>query len=196
MQRRFSLVLAALVAAAAVGATMYKWVDEHGVTHYSDAPPAKQKEKAQRLENQTAPALPATEATAQPSTKSWREKNEQFEQRHRARQQQLDEELKERQRAAEMTDIQRGARTPVPGGTGAPPTLQRDVLRLLVMMDSAKDPECTNHRIIGTEWVDTNRETRTAVERWTLDRCGKSVRYRVTFMPAPQGGTNFSVQAE
>ena len=194
MRKRLLLVITALIAAAAVGATMYKWVDEHGVTHYSDAPPAKQ--KPQRLEPQTTPASPATETTAPPSTKSWREKDEEFKQRHRARQQQLDEELKERQRAAELTDIQRGARTPVPGGTGAPPTLQRDVLRLLVMIDSAKDPECTNHRIIDTEWIDTNRETRTAVERWTLDRCGKIVRYRVTFMPAPQGGTNFSVQAE
>lgn len=103
MRKRLLLVLIALIAAAEVGATVYKWVDEHGVTHYSDAPPPKQ--KTQRLETQTSPALPATETAAPSPTKSWREKDEEFKQRHRTRLQQLDVELKERQRAAELADI-------------------------------------------------------------------------------------------
>lgn len=193
--RKFPLLLLILlIAAAAVGGAMYKWVDEKGVTHYSDAPPPKQ--KSQRLEAQTAPVPAAPETATPPPTKSWQKKDEEFKQRHQARQQQLDEDIKQRQRASELAEIQRGARTPVPGGTGAAPALQRDVLRLLVIMDSAVDPACTSHKVIDTEWIETNREKRAAVERWTLDRCGKAVRYRVTFMTAPQGGTNFSVQAE
>jgi len=193
MRKRSLLFLAALITAAAVAATMYKWVDEKGVTHYSDAPPPNQ--KSQRLDTQAAPPPTSTEG-ATPPGESWQKKEEEFKQRHKARQQQLDEDIKKRQREWEWGEIQRGARTPVPGETGAAPALQRDVLQLMVTMDSGADPACTDHKVINTEWLETNRETRTAVERWTLDRCGKKVGYRVTFMPAPQGGTNFSVKAE
>jgi hypothetical protein len=194
MRKRLTLFLALLLGAAAFGATIYKWVDEHGVTHYSDQAPPEQ--DAQKIETPTTPAAPATEGTQPPSSDSWREREEEFQQRHRARQLQLDEERRDRRLAAELAEIERGARTPVPGSTGATPALQIDVLRLLVMMDSAAGPTCTTHRMLNTELVELNRKTRTAVERWTLDRCGRAVRYQVTFTPARDGGMNFSIQAE
>jgi hypothetical protein len=189
MRRRSILLLAGPIAAAVIGAGIYKWVDEKGVTHYSDAPPA---EKALRRE-----ILPgAPEGATELPARGWQRRDEEFRQRHQARQKELDEEFVERQRAAEIAEIERGGRTPVPGGTGAPPALQRDVLRLLVVIDGSADRSCTSHRVITTEWLEADRETRTAVERWTLDRCGKTVRYRVVFTAAPQGGTTFSIRAE
>jgi hypothetical protein len=34
------------------------------------------------------------------------------------------------------------------------------------------------------------------VERWTLDRCGKLVNYRVRYSTNSKGGTDFDVQLE
>ena len=34
------------------------------------------------------------------------------------------------------------------------------------------------------------------VERWTVDRCGKLVKYRVRFTSNSKGGTDFDVQLE
>ena len=81
MRKRLMLFLALLLGAAAFGATVYKWVDEHGVTHYSDQAPPKQ--DAQKIET---PTTPATEGTEAPSGDSWREREEEFQERHRARQ--------------------------------------------------------------------------------------------------------------
>ena len=35
-----------------------------------------------------------------------------------------------------------------------------------------------------------------AVERWTLDRCGKAVRYRVRYTASPKDGDDFDIQLE
>jgi hypothetical protein len=39
-------------------------------------------------------------------------------------------------------------------------------------------------------------EDYSAVERWTIDRCGKFIGYLVTFKPAANGGVDFSVRPE
>jgi hypothetical protein len=61
-----------LMSAAATAATVYKWVDENGVTHYSDQPHPKAQalevEGAQGYEGRTAPA--ASSSTASPATTS------------------------------------------------------------------------------------------------------------------------------
>lgn len=66
----------------------------------------------------------------------------------------------------------------------------------IVMLDSAKSPDCANHRITDTELMERSRRPKQYVERWTLDRCGQAIRYRVNFMPSPRGGTDSTVQAE
>jgi hypothetical protein len=59
-----------LMSAAATAATVYKWVDENGVTHYSDQPHPKAQtlevEAAQSYGGRAAPA--AASATASPAT--------------------------------------------------------------------------------------------------------------------------------
>ena len=99
-------------------------------------------------------------------------------------------------RDAEQAAIRRGERTPVGGESVATPPLQQDVMTTIVMLDSAKAPDCANHKILDTELIERSRRPRQYVERWTVDRCGQAVRYRVTFTPNPRGGTDFSVQAE
>jgi hypothetical protein len=39
-------------------------------------------------------------------------------------------------------------------------------------------------------------EDYSAVERWTIDRCGKFIGYLVTFKPGANGGVDFSVRPE
>ena len=50
-----------LVCSLAVAATVYKWVDEHGVVHYSDQPhPNAQKMSVQAVQTYKAGDMPAT----------------------------------------------------------------------------------------------------------------------------------------
>jgi hypothetical protein len=57
-----------ILAPISQGESIYKWVDEHGVTHYSAANP--NDKKAQQLKTQPPP--PAAESGgAQPSLKNW-----------------------------------------------------------------------------------------------------------------------------
>jgi len=84
----------------------------------------------------------------------------------------------------------------VPGKTAASPLLQRDILQLILALDSDKD--CNQRKLVNTEVVvpPTSANNFTSVERWTLDRCGKPTFYRVTMSPSPRGGTDFRVGPE
>lgn len=194
MRNNLTLLKILLIAVATAGATIYKWVDEQGVTQYSDTPVKNSKSQRLEIESERAPASPETENHL--PTESWREKADAFRERHQARQQQQEDELKRQRYDAEQAEIRRGDRSPVVGESGATPPLQQAVMSTIVMLDSAKDRDCASHKIIDTELIERSRRPRQYVERWTVDRCGQPVRYRVTFMPSPRGGTDFSVQAE
>lgn len=86
MRRKWLFFVLLPIAAAVLGATLYKWVDERGVTHYSETPPATK--KAQEIRIQPAPPsgpgkdgvkpaqaspAPAAEGT-KATSKSWQEK--------------------------------------------------------------------------------------------------------------------------
>jgi Domain of unknown function (DUF4124) len=72
MRRRHSLfalllgVVLGAVAAPTLATTLYKWVDEHGVTHYSDTP-VPGAERLQVVGAQSFHATPATGGGAQPA---------------------------------------------------------------------------------------------------------------------------------
>lgn len=85
-----------------------------------------------------------------------------------------------------------GCAITVPGKTGASPVLKADTVRALLMMDITYDRDCKERKVIDTEVVEIHADGR-AVERWTLDRCGKGVPYRVTYTPSPGGGTFYKV---
>jgi hypothetical protein len=83
----------------------------------------------------------------------------------------------------------------VPGGTTADPTLQRDVSNMVLLMDSALDKTCKDHRIVDTAVTETLPNGHTGAELWTVDRCGKKIRYPISYMPDGHGGTFFAVES-
>jgi hypothetical protein len=76
------------------------------------------------------------------------------------------------------------------------PQLRDDVKQMLMMVDGVRDRGCTERKVVNAEVLEARRDGTPAVERWTLDRCGKAVRYRVRYTPNPKGGDDFDVQLE
>ena len=177
---RGSLSLLALSCTLAFGATVYRWTDANGVTHYSDAPPAGT--------NAREVVIAAAPAEA-PEAADWRKRDEEFQDRHRARQKELDEAIRARRLEAELEAIKAGSRTPVPGETFAEPDFQKRVLWALVAADQALAPECATHSVARTEALGRDVDKQTLYERWVLDRCGENVAYRLSFMPFHLAGS-------
>lgn len=70
------------------------------------------------------------------------------------------------------------------------PQVRQDAAQMVLMMDGPRDKNCTERKVVKTEVVEAR------VERWTVDRCGKLVKYRVRFTSNSKGGTDFDVQLE
>jgi hypothetical protein len=82
----------------------------------------------------------------------------------------------------------------VPGNTVATPLLQRDTLTIIDVIDGAEDTTCVKRTVVNTETIKKpTRPDETGEERWTVDRCGKMIPYRVTFTPSTGGGTDIRV---
>lgn len=81
MRKNLLIFLIFMLATLTVGGTIYKWIDEKGVTHYSEQPQSNQ--KARKLEIQPAPPSAGSEGT--PSTKSMQQREAEFRQRQEAR---------------------------------------------------------------------------------------------------------------
>jgi hypothetical protein len=83
----------------------------------------------------------------------------------------------------------------LPGNTMADQVLQRDAAQFVMLLESAEQSRCAQRKIINTEVkeppADAGKDT--WVERWTVDRCGSLVYYKVTFTPSPGGGTDVAV---
>jgi len=82
--------------------------------------------------------------------------------------------------------------TAITGNAAESQQFRQDATPMVMMMDGPRDKNCTQRKIVKTEIV----ESSPAVERWTLDRCGKLVNYRVRFLPNSKGGTDLDVQLE
>jgi hypothetical protein len=76
-----ALLWAALLLAPACQAGVYKWVDEKGVTHYTEEPP-----RGRSARSMSSPA-PKPAETAPGETKSWQEKDAEFRVRQMEREQ-------------------------------------------------------------------------------------------------------------
>ena len=72
--------LAALAVPAALGAGIYKWVDEAGVTHYSESPP-----EGRASTTLKPPPPPSGGIVGDPTPKSWQEKEQAFQRRRAER---------------------------------------------------------------------------------------------------------------
>ena len=71
-----------MLAMAAIGATLYKWIDEKGVTHYSETPPPGG--KARELKVKPTPPDAGAEGS-KPEAKSWQQQEKEFKQRQETR---------------------------------------------------------------------------------------------------------------
>jgi hypothetical protein len=74
----FALVL--LISPGAPGAGIYKWVDDKGVTHYSESPP-----EGRASSTLKPPPAPPRGAVGAPTPKTWQEKEQEFQRRRAER---------------------------------------------------------------------------------------------------------------
>lgn len=83
----------------------------------------------------------------------------------------------------------------LPGQSGASSQLQVDTLQVIWIREAIADSTCTSPKVINTEIIETPSSPGIDpwTERWTIDRCGKPVYYRISFVPNPNGGTDFDV---
>lgn len=95
MFRKYILLfLVLLLVVVTLGAAVYKWVDEQGVTHYSETPPPSER-KAKKIE--VKPPSPASGAEGGGGEgKSWQQKEQEFQKRQAER-----EEARRQQEAAD-----------------------------------------------------------------------------------------------
>jgi hypothetical protein len=76
------------------------------------------------------------------------------------------------------------------------PALQGQVSKLIMTMDSAAASTCGDRKVVKTAAIDIRPDGHAGTERWTIDRCGTTVAYRVTYMPDGKGGNTFTVEPE
>jgi hypothetical protein len=84
-----------------------------------------------------------------------------------------------------------------PEKTRASARVQSDVMDVISVLETASGPSCDERKLVKTEVVKrATAEDYSAVERWTIERCGKLIGYLVTFKPGANGGVDFSVSSE
>lgn len=82
MNPRLLLALGLLLCAAPSSAQMYKWVDDKGVTHYSESPPPGRKAQQIQSAPSTSPSTtPSTTPKAAEPASTWGDKERAFRQR-------------------------------------------------------------------------------------------------------------------
>ena len=83
----------------------------------------------------------------------------------------------------------------LPGQSLASIQLQMDTHNLIRLREVISDNTCNQRKVINTEVVESPRSVGVDpwTERWTVDRCGKLIYYRIGFTPNPKGGTDFNV---
>ena len=105
MKSRLALLSCLVLWTAPSPAQMYKWVDEKGVTHYSEKPPPGR--KAQQI--QPAPAAPPAPATSQPTNpaQTWSEQERDFRRRAIEREQAAEKKQRKEDEARYRTEMRR-----------------------------------------------------------------------------------------
>lgn len=82
MKKYFVALLILTLGIAVIGSAVYKWVDEEGVTHYSERPPSGR--KAKELPIKSVPSEVGEEG-ARTKPKSWQQQEQEFKQRQEIR---------------------------------------------------------------------------------------------------------------
>jgi hypothetical protein len=88
-----------------------------------------------------------------------------------------------------------GGCTHVPGETLTSGALQREVKARVLSLAASATRECKRYTITDTEVLELHPDGKVSTERWTVERCGERVHYRVNLPPA-RGGSSFVVSPE
>jgi hypothetical protein len=93
-----------------------------------------------------------------------------------------------------------------PGHSLSSPMLQRDTLSQLIVTDKiaagAAQVKCQDRTVVNTEVIEQPQDVRREgkrllqgrwTERWTLDRCGSLVLYRVAYSADGKSGISYEV---
>jgi hypothetical protein len=82
-----------------------------------------------------------------------------------------------------------------PGQSLADAQLQTDTFNMVLLRETISDNTCGQRKVINTEVVESPRSVGVDpwAERWTVDRCGKLIYYRIGFVPDSKGGTDIHV---
>jgi len=83
----------------------------------------------------------------------------------------------------------------VPGETLTSGFLQREVKARVLSLAAGAKRECTRYTVTDTEVLELHADGKVSAERWTVDRCGERVHYRVN-LPPSRGGSSFVVTPE
>ena len=83
----------------------------------------------------------------------------------------------------------------VPGETLTSGSLQREVKARLLSLAAKGKPECTRYSVTDTEVLELHGDGKVSAERWTVDRCGERIHYRVN-LPPSRGGSSFVVSPD
>lgn len=84
------------------------------------------------------------------------------------------------------------------GETTADTELQNDVLNQLRLIESAKSvndkSHCTHRQLVNVKIIEKfSQNAKQTKELWTIDRCGKAIKYDVEFSPDAKGGTFINI---
>ncbi len=99
-----------------------------------------------------------------------------------------------------------GISPPSPGTTVASGRLLRDAMKTLTMIEKSYGKSCTAPKsIVNVELIEQPANMELSgdlitkgkfVERWTINRCGELVTYKMSFTPDGQGGAYIGIQPE
>ena len=74
--------------------------------------------------------------------------------------------------------------------------LQQRVTKMTLLYDEALAEQCMDRKVQKTAVIKVAPDGHPASERWTIDQCGKSVNYIITYWPDGVGGYDYDIHAE
>jgi hypothetical protein len=83
----------------------------------------------------------------------------------------------------------------VPGETLTSGSLQREVKARVLSLAASAKRDCARYTVTDTEVLELHADGKVSAERWSVDRCGERLHYRVN-LPPTRGGSSFVVSPE
>ncbi len=82
----------------------------------------------------------------------------------------------------------------VQGDTIADAQLQKDVMKMIKIFEQVYARDCNEQIIANSEVTEKMKADGKWTERWTIQRCGATSSYDISYVPSDKGGTDFRVR--